>query len=141
MVEGSGWLSVSSGGYSGSGCGGGFATHWITSSTVDCCSVAYSTFTWRFSTKLSSGSCQVSVYIPDGTTTEVGGHPARYTVYTGSGQSVGTFELDQRDNMGRWLPGGTFTDTGSSFEVQLDNQTSSGSHQVAASALKVSCST
>jgi hypothetical protein len=135
---GGGWLGISSGGWTGNGCGGAYTTHWVTSSTVTCCSIAYSTFTWWFHTGLTTGTCSVSVYIPEGSTQEVGGKPAPYLVYRGSGQADGSFNLDQRDNMSQWLSAGSFPESGGSFEVQLDNS-ARGSHRVAASALKVSC--
>jgi len=134
-----GWIDHSAGGLAGAGCSGQWLSHWVTgsSSSIDCCDTSYSTYTWWFKTGLTKASCDVRVYIPSGTSTEVGGYAVRYTVYTGSGQSAVAFKLDQRDNMGAWLDGGTFPDNGT-LEIQVDNS-AGGHHQVAASAVQATC--
>jgi hypothetical protein len=80
----------------------------------------------------------VSIYIPNGTTTEVGGYSVTYRVYNGAGGELRKFQLDQRDNRGNWLRSGTYRVSGA-LHIQVDN-IAGGDHQVAASAVQVSCS-
>jgi translation initiation factor IF-2 len=98
-------------------------------------------FTWRFHTGLSgAATCQVNVYIPNGSSTTVGANPAPYSVDSGSSdsQSVGSFSLDQVDNQGQWLSGGTFPSTGGQLSVSVANL-GGGSVEVAADVVKVRC--
>jgi hypothetical protein len=76
------------------------------------------------------------VYIPATDSKTAGGYAVRYTVSSGSGQQA-SFTLDQKDNRGNWLPGGTYSDSGT-FTVVMDTA-ANGDHQVAASALKATC--
>lgn len=142
-----GWYNTSTGGWTGDSCSGkysavpmsGDATHDDSNSTV-----------WTFKTgAVSSGSCQVSVYIPnDGDIKAVGGDPTYYTVQNqfgpGSG-TIGSFSINQTANRGHWVGAGSFSVSNGQLAVMLHTrgQDWSGSTKTyahhAADAVKVSC--
>ncbi|MFI7122133.1 hypothetical protein [Amycolatopsis sp. NPDC049868] len=79
---------------------------------------------WTFNTgPVTTGSCAVSVFVPTGDVTVVGGSPSVYRVYdrfaVDKGTPVGTFQIDQIGNRGRWVNVGTFRINGAKLAVQL----------------------
>ncbi|OXM48471.1 hypothetical protein CFP71_32410 [Amycolatopsis thailandensis] len=82
---------------------------------------------WTFNTgPVTTGSCAVSVFVPNGDVTEVGGSPSVYRVFdrfaVDKGTPVGTFQIDQVGNRGRWVNVGTFRINGAKLAVQLLNR-------------------
>ncbi len=105
---------------------------------------------WTFNTgPVTTGTCTVSVFIPNGDLTAVGGSPSVYRVYdrfaVEKGTPVGTFQVDQVANRGRWVSVGTFRINGAKLAVQLLNRGRdwSGSNKTyahhAAAAVKAKC--
>ncbi len=141
-----GWTS-SSGGYSGSGCGGSYLSVPMSGDSHD----KGNSVNWLFDTSANAKQCGISVYIPRNSSLQkVGGDPSYYTVYKyftpKSSNQIGSFSIRQVDNQGGWynVPG-TFPVTNQKLAVQLHDQgydwhgdTSTYAHH-AASALKVSC--
>ncbi len=68
--------------------------------------------------------------------TDIGGHPADYTVT--DGHHTATFTIDQRDYHGTWQPGPSFDATDSHLIIRMA-ATGTGSHKDAADALKLTC--
>jgi translation initiation factor IF-2 len=82
---------------------------------------------WTFNTgPVTVGSCAVSVFVPNGDVTAVGGSPSVYRVYdrfaVDKGTPVGTFQVDQIGTRGRWVNVGTFRINGAKLAVQLLNR-------------------
>ncbi|MEU1284199.1 hypothetical protein ABZ449_08025, partial [Kitasatospora sp. NPDC005856] len=102
---------------------------------------------WTFTTgQVSSGSCRLSVHVPDnGDTKAVGGAPAYYTVQRdgGSGATLGSFSVNQPQNLGRWVSAGTYPVSGGRIAVVLHTRgidwgSTAGAH-LAASTVKADC--
>ncbi|EME62740.1 hypothetical protein [Amycolatopsis decaplanina] len=79
---------------------------------------------WTFNTgPVTAGSCAVSVFVPNGDVTVAGGSPSVYRVFdrfaVDKGTPVGTFQVDQIGNRGRWVNVGTFRINGAKLAVQL----------------------
>jgi hypothetical protein len=104
---------------------------------------------WTFSTgSVHSGTCQVSVYVPNDSNVEhVGGHPTTYSVYDAigaSGSSVGSFQVAQTSNRGHWVAGGSYRVTDGRLSVELHDRGidyTSGYQEAhhAAAAISLSC--
>ncbi|MER8041259.1 hypothetical protein [Streptomyces sp. NPDC094032] len=138
-----GWLSSSSGG----ACGGFDAMPMSGSATRD--SGNYVLWTFRTGA-VTTGSCQVSVFIPNVSDIKlVGGKPSLYTVRgaaAASGTVLGSFAVDQPSNRGAWVSGGTYRISGGALSVLLNDRgkdwtgssTKTYAHH-AASAVRVTC--
>ncbi|GLZ28585.1 hypothetical protein Lesp02_07750 [Lentzea sp. NBRC 105346] len=131
----------------GSGCGSAFVSIPMSGDANKDDSSAFGL--WTFSTgPISSGSCSLSVYIPNGSLEEVGGNPTSYRVFDGdrpSGSPIGSFVIKQVDQRGKWVGTGTFSVRSGKLAVQLlsrgQDWNSSGptyAHH-AASAVKAEC--
>lgn len=99
---------------------------------------------WTFA---ASGTCDVSVHVPNGGLEEVGGNPTVYYVFDRSGVGgtpMASFAIKQVDRRGQWVSAGKFRASGN-LTVQLltrgQDWNSSGptyAHH-AASAIKADC--
>jgi hypothetical protein len=95
----------------------------------------------------ASGTCEVSVHIPNGTLQEVGGNPTVYFVFDHNGVGgtpMASFAIKQVDKRGQWVSAGRFKSSGN-LTVQLVSRgqdwNSNGptyAHH-AASAIKADC--
>jgi translation initiation factor IF-2 len=79
---------------------------------------------WMFRTgPIIHGVCHINVYIPDDPSIEhVGGNPAVYQVFGSAGTSgtpLGSFEVDQPSNRGRWASRHNWRITGGELTVKL----------------------
>ncbi|MEU8926139.1 hypothetical protein AB0D10_35290 [Kitasatospora sp. NPDC048545] len=131
-----GWRK-NSGGYTGDGCGGGFTSVPMSGDANDDKS---NTVVWTFTTgSLTTGTCNLSVYVPNGDLKAVGGAPTYYTVQNR------TFQVNQVASRGQWVPAGTFPLSGGKIAVVLHSRgedwkggTVTYAHH-AASAVKANC--
>ena len=99
---------------------------------------------WTFT---ASGTCEVSVFIPNGSLEEVGGNPTVYYVYDRNGVGgtpLASFAIKQVDKRGQWVGAGKFKASGN-LTVQLltrgqdwNNSGPTYAHH-AASAVKADC--
>ncbi|WP_371790886.1 hypothetical protein OG285_11315 [Streptomyces sp. NBC_01471] len=105
---------------------------------------------WVFRTgKVTSGSCEVSVYIPDDSVARhVGGQPSYYTVHNGTdgnATQLGRFTITQVSHRGQWVGASTYKITGGLLTVKLhdrgDDWSSSSRDNAhhAVSAVRVEC--
>ncbi|MEU3574124.1 hypothetical protein AB0E96_37820, partial [Kitasatospora sp. NPDC036755] len=101
----SGWRN-NSGGYSGDGCNGTYASMPMSGDANK--DDGGNSVVWTFTVDKVS-SCTLSVYIPgSGNVKQVGGNPSYYTVQSGGGQ-VGSFSINQTASRGSWVNQGPFT--------------------------------
>jgi translation initiation factor IF-2 len=132
--------------FTGSGCDG----HYVSIPMSGSSSSDYSSWVvYTFSTgAVHSGTCTVSVYVPDDhNVLHVGGHPSYYTVYDAigaSGSSIGHFKVAQTSHLGSWVSGGTYRVTDGRLSIKLHDRGidyTSGYEEAhhAAAAIKVSC--
>ncbi|MFD5830417.1 hypothetical protein [Lentzea sp. NPDC060358] len=99
---------------------------------------------WTFA---ASGSCALSVFIPNGGVEEVGGNPTVYSVFDRNGVGgtpMASFAIKQVDKRGQWVAAGKFKASGN-LTVQLltrgqdwDGSGPTYAHH-AASAIKADC--
>jgi hypothetical protein len=99
---------------------------------------------WTFT---ASGTCDVSVYIPNGSLEEVGGNPTVYYVFDRNGVGgtpLASFAIKQVEKRGQWVSAGKFKASGN-LTVQLltrgqdwNNSGPTYAHH-AASAIKADC--
>ncbi|SDF81571.1 translation initiation factor IF-2 [Lentzea fradiae] len=76
---------------------------------------------WTFA---MTGSCELSVFIPDGGVEEVGGNPTVYYVFDGDGvirTPTASFAIKQVEKRGQWVRVGRFRASGN-LTVQLLNR-------------------
>lgn len=140
-----GWSS-SKGAYVGGGCDG---SYFSVPMSGDRNKDGDNSAVWRFTTgDVKQGSCQVSVYVPRGDLTKVGGDPSYYTVYQSDQTSnpVGDFQIFQVREQGNWVNAGRFPVTDGRLTVKLHSRgvdwTDKGptyAHHAAAQ-LKLDCS-
>ncbi|MEU9041665.1 MULTISPECIES: hypothetical protein [unclassified Kitasatospora] len=98
-----GWRN-NSGGYSGDGCNGTYASMPMSGDANDDKS---NSVVWTFSLDKVT-SCTLAVYIPASSNVkQVGGNPSYYTVQSGGG-SVGSFTINQTASLGSWVTKGPF---------------------------------
>ncbi|ANN16150.1 hypothetical protein SD37_11205 [Amycolatopsis orientalis] len=112
-----GWVNHGNG-----GCGTSFVSIPMSGDANKDDSSAYGL--WTFNTgPVTTGSCAVSVFVPTGDLTAVGGSPSVYRVFdrfaVDKGTPVGSFQIDQVGNRGRWVNVGTFRINGAKLAVQL----------------------
>ncbi|MGW3636019.1 hypothetical protein ACWD7F_39020 [Streptomyces sp. NPDC005122] len=133
-----GWRTISTGGYSGSGCNGDYVAVPMSGNLKD----DKNSVVWMFSTgPVSKGTCKLSVYVPnDSNVKDVGGAPAYYTVSDGR-----AFTVNQVKNRGRWVSVGSYAVSGGEINVTMHTRgedwvgsTKTYAH-LAASAIKASC--
>ncbi|WP_245848351.1 hypothetical protein [Lentzea kentuckyensis] len=99
---------------------------------------------WTFT---AAGTCEVSVFIPNGNIEEVGGNPTVYNVFDRNGVGgapLASFAIKQVDKRGQWVNAGKFKSSGN-LTVQLltrgqdwNNSGPTYAHH-AASAIKADC--
>ncbi|WP_112225916.1 hypothetical protein [Lentzea atacamensis] len=99
---------------------------------------------WTFAV---SGTCEVSVHVPNGNLEEVGGNPTVYYVYDRNGVGgtpMASFAIKQVEKRGQWVSAGKFKSSGN-LTVQLltrgqdwNNSGPTYAHH-AASAVKADC--
>nr|WSX47979.1 hypothetical protein OG409_02855 [Streptomyces sp. NBC_00974] len=142
-----GWKTYS-GGWGGDGCNGRF-TAIPMSGAPKKDNGNYALWTFRTG-QVSTGRCQVSVYIPNNKDIKaVGGAPAYYTVQSslsaGSG-TIASFNINQTTQLGSWYNAGTYDVRGGQLAVMLHDRgqdwTGSGAKTFAhnaAAAVRVSC--
>lgn len=131
-----GWRR-NSGGYTGDGCGGGFSSVPMSGDANDDKS---NSVVWTFTTgPVTTGTCNLSVFVPDGDIKAVGGAPTYYTVQDRS------FEVNQVAHRGQWVSAGTFPLSGGRIAVVLHSRgndwkggTQTYAHH-AASAVRANC--
>ncbi|MFE4517538.1 hypothetical protein ACFRMQ_25460, partial [Kitasatospora sp. NPDC056783] len=99
---------------------------------------------WTFNTgQVATGSCRLAVYIPNnGDLKAVGGAPAYYTVQNGSA-TLGSFSVNQQQNLGQWVSAGSHPVSGGRIAVVLHTRgvdwgSTAGAH-LAASTVKADC--
>lgn len=110
-----GWSAQSSGGYSG--CGGRFQSMPMSGSGKV---TAHASWYFHFSTSITR--CQFALYIPSGSSAQVGGNPADYGYYVGGSESAaGTFSIAQLSHEGSWVVESTVAVSGGELEIQEYN--------------------
>ncbi|MFF0486593.1 hypothetical protein [Streptomyces sp. NPDC004435] len=119
-----GWKKYGSGGHTGDGCDGSFLSLPMSGKAG---SDAGNALRWTFRTgSVTSGTCQVSVHIPNnGDIKAVGGKPAYYTVHagaTGSDPILRSFNVDQPSRRGQWVSAGDVRVTGGVLTVKLHDR-------------------
>ncbi|MGW6551571.1 hypothetical protein ACWGBV_15100, partial [Streptomyces sp. NPDC055051] len=119
-----GWKKYGSGGHTGDGCDGSFLSLPMSGKAG---SDAGNALRWTFRTGgVTSGTCQVSVHIPNnGDIKAVGGKPAYYTVHagaTGSDPILRSFNVDQPSRRGQWVSAGDVRVTGGVLTVKLHDR-------------------
>ncbi|MFD8322234.1 carbohydrate-binding protein [Kitasatospora purpeofusca] len=141
-----GWLSSSTGGYTGSGCNGKYVS--MPMSGSDSKDDNDNSVVWTFSTApVTSGSCTISVYVPNNSDYKlVGGKPAYYTVQnTPSSGVIGDFSVNQTSSRGNWVTSKAFTVSGGKISVMLHSRgldwagTATDKAHIAASAVRADC--
>ncbi|WP_194892999.1 hypothetical protein [Catenulispora pinisilvae] len=143
----SGWGTETSGGWNQAGCNGRFSTMPMNGSGTKFDSV--NSVTWWFHTgPVVSGSCTVSVYVPDdGTPKHSAGAPALYQVFSGSNNqtNVGSFTVQQPSYRGKWTAYSQqwFPTSDGSIAVRLTDQGidwgSGAGDQLGAASVQVTC--
>ncbi|MBT2546455.1 hypothetical protein J7E99_38810 [Streptomyces sp. ISL-44] len=118
-----GWKSYGTGGYGSSGCNGDFLAMPMSGDGQD----AGKSMLWTFRTgAVTTGTCQVSVHVPNnGDIKAVGGKPSYYTVHgaaSASGPTLGSFTVNQPSQLGRWVGAGSFRITGGQLAVKLHDR-------------------
>ncbi|SDP97446.1 hypothetical protein [Lentzea jiangxiensis] len=106
----------------GSGCGNAFASIPMSGDESKDDPTAYGL--WTFNTgPVTTGTCTLSVYVPNGDITAVGGNPTYYQVYDrfeiSKGTPIGSFQVKQVSNRGKWLTFGSFRVNGAKLAVKL----------------------
>ncbi|MFJ1751853.1 hypothetical protein [Kitasatospora sp. NPDC088134] len=119
-----GWTTSTTGGYAGSGCSGKYVS---VPMSGEAGKDYGKSVLWAFTTSpINTGTCKLSVYIPNNTDVKaVGGKPAYYTVQryftTGEG-TIGAFTIDQTANRGKWVNAGTFPVSNGKIAVMLHDR-------------------
>lgn len=140
-----GWYTVGSGGWAGGHCDGSFAAVPMSGSrTRDRDNSA----TWWWSVGPDSDECELGVYVPEGSSRDVGGDPTTYRMVTEpeNGEPESTiFRIDQTVNRGRLVDAGTYRAGGGRIEVTLldrgqdwDDDGPTYAHHAAAQ-MKITC--
>lgn len=144
-----GFISAPSGGPRAQGCDGSFDAMPMSGSTANDDPSNYALWIFR-TAPVVRGTCDLKVYVPASSSIEqVGGNPAVYQVFASAGtagQELGSFNVDQVANSGRWVtePGwpitdGTLTVKLESYGVDWSGSSSTHAH-IAVSAVVMTCS-
>jgi hypothetical protein len=120
-----GLARVPSGGPAVAGCDGSFDSMLMSGSVIHDDPGVY--VLWTFHTApIVHGTCHIDVYMPDDpNAAQVGGHPASYEVFDSAstaGPELGTFEIDQIFNRGRWASRHNWHITSGTLTVKLDSR-------------------
>ncbi|MFF2955198.1 hypothetical protein ACFVVU_28080 [Kitasatospora sp. NPDC057965] len=144
-----GWTTNSAGGYSGSGCNGKYVSMPMSGSATKDDNT--NSVVWTFSTApVTTGTCKISVYVPNNTDPKaVGGSPAYYTVQNSSTPNSGTigdFSVNQTTSRGSWVTAEkTFAVGGGKIAVMLHSRgldwgnSATDKAHLAASAVRADC--
>ncbi|MFJ8436040.1 hypothetical protein ACIQ9P_32545 [Kitasatospora sp. NPDC094019] len=143
-----GWLSSSTGGYSGSGCNGKYVS--LPMSGSDTKDDKDNSVVWTFSTApVTTGSCTIAVHVPNNSDYKlVGGKPAYYTVQNSSTPNsgvIGDFSVNQTSSRGSWVTSKAFAVSGGKISVMLHSRgldwagTATDKAHIAASAVRADC--
>ncbi|MFJ6016970.1 hypothetical protein [Streptomyces sp. NPDC092952] len=114
-----GWLTQSSGGSASGGCNGRYVAVPMSGSTTE---DAKSRVRWWWTPGTRARSCQISVYIPNGSTKLVGGHPTKYHVLVNANDRstmYSSFTINQVAHRGQWVNAGTFAMKGATIGVKM----------------------
>ncbi|MEV4561369.1 hypothetical protein AB0K51_30895 [Kitasatospora sp. NPDC049285] len=142
-----GWNVGAGGGWTADNCHGKFVAMPMSG---DADQDMDSAMEWTFTTgQVHSGSCRISVYIPNSSDVKlVGGTAAYYTVQNQFARGAGTtgsFTIDQTAHRGAWVDSGSFPVTNGQLAVVLHDRgldwsgTTKTYAHLAASALRVNC--
>jgi hypothetical protein len=134
------WRTVASGGWAGDGCRSTFET--LPMSGKADTDIGGQYVDWWF--KPTTGSqCRVQVYVPKtNSTADTGATAAHYEVIAGrTGDPFADFTINQAQNAGQWVDGGSFPPHGGEFAVKLTDRgvPKEKGDRLAVSALKVTC--
>jgi hypothetical protein len=112
------------GGWAGNGCHGTFMAMPMSGNRSFDDPAAYAV--WWFNTgAVHSGTCAVSVYVPNsGTARDVAGHPATYQVVRGAYNMglVRSFTVDQTAHRGQWVGVGKYPLSNGQFALRVVNR-------------------
>jgi len=131
------------GGWASNGCHGTFMAMPMSGNRSFDDPAAYAV--WWFKTgAVHSGTCAVSVYVPNsGTARDVAGHPATYQVVRGAYDMgvVRSFTVDQVAHRGHWVGVGSYPVSNGQFALRVVNRGEDphGEH-IAVGQVQLSCS-
>ncbi|MFJ2879953.1 hypothetical protein ACIPJN_20370 [Streptomyces sp. NPDC086796] len=115
-----GWYTPSSGGWTGNGCNGSYASIPMSGSTT---TDMQNRVKWWWKPGSRARTCQISVYVPNNSSVQyVGGHPTKYHVLVNANDAssmYSSFTLNQTAHRGQWVDAGTFPMKGSTIGVKL----------------------
>jgi hypothetical protein len=143
-----GFIAVPAGAPRGDGCNGAFDAMPMSGSATKPDPTNFAV--WTFHTgPITHGVCHIDVYVPDDPSLRhVGGHPADYQVFgsaRATGTPLGSFDIDQHFNRGRWASRHNWRITGGVLTVKLDSRgidwsgkTQTHAH-IAVSAVSLTC--
>ncbi|WP_406153838.1 hypothetical protein OG217_13330 [Streptomyces sp. NBC_01023] len=141
-----GW-TTHNGSYASGGCEGWYRSIPMSGDSSDSDNSAV----WNFRTgDVKSGSCKVSVYIPnDSNVGHVGGQPTYYTVHDGTSTAgdtqLGHFEITQVSHRGEWIAAPSYQINSGVLSVKLHDRgddwssSSRANAHNASAAIKVEC--
>jgi len=125
---GAGWATWRSGGYHGTGCGGGFVSVPMSGQARAYDTKQFALWKFHLATKFTTATCQLSTYVPGSTELSwVGGDPTYYEYYGNnySGSTghapLGEYSVYQVSHRGSWVIDATFPVTTGWVTVKLIN--------------------
>jgi hypothetical protein len=142
-----GWLTSSSGGYRGGGCGGGFVSVPMSGNAGEYDPSQFALWKFDFSARFTTGFCRVYTYIPDNPAlTYVGGDPAYYNYYGAdypgakAPAPLGSYQVNQVGHRGTWVANSVFEVTTGKVTVELlDAGQTSENARLAAAQVRLAC--
>ena len=146
--QATGWITSSTGGYSGSGCTGGFVSVPLSGQISVYDTGQYALWTFHPAAKYVGGTCALSAFIPGNRDVAyVGGDPAYYlyygTAYSPSAQFLGGFSINQVSMRGEWVASGSLKATSAVSVKMVDAGTNTTSATVnahaAAAQMRLTC--
>ncbi|MGW0435125.1 hypothetical protein ACWDV4_21620 [Micromonospora sp. NPDC003197] len=132
-----GWQTMPSGGWTGDGCHGTFATLPIPNKDQD---AASQSATWWFTPPPGMNSCQVSIHVPGADY-----RPAQTVRYAmragGTGTPYAVFTVDQAANLGKWVNVGSYPVHQNQIAISLDLASATGARdsRIVLAQIKVHC--
>ena len=110
-----GWLSLASGGYTGSGCNGAYFSEPMSGDAGSYDASQGVIWRWDFSGSFTHATCAFSMFVPSTRNViDVGGDPTHYFfwgenyAYGMNETPNGSFTVNQVDNRGSWVSTGSF---------------------------------
>jgi hypothetical protein len=120
-----GFLRINSGSPSEPGCDGAYTAMPMSGSATSDDNSNFAVWTFHTS-PVTTGTCHIDVYVPDDPSiVHVGGDPAVYQVYDAAwptGTPLGSFDIDQHFNSGRWASRHNWPVTNGVLTVKLDSR-------------------